>query len=83
MSRQPPPDNRFVGAFQEIRKIPHCIVSGQGTGAAAALSVLEKKDLDSIDIKKLQKKLREQNVLFEPDESIELPDQDTRTKFIF
>ena len=58
-------------------------ISGQGAGAAAALSVLEKKDLDAIDIKKLQKKLREQNVMFEPDESIELPDQDTRTKFIF
>ncbi len=78
-----PPNNTFQGAFQEIREIPHCMVTGQAAGVAAAMAAKKGTGVSDVDVAGLQDQLRKQNVLFEPDPSIRLPDVDTKTKVIF
>lgn len=50
------------GITYDAREIGTCLVTGQAAGAAAARAVLERSAIRGIDIKKLQKTLREQDV---------------------
>jgi hypothetical protein len=77
-----PPSNRMAGAFQEVREIPHCMVTGQAAGVAAALAVTADVSPNRVQIRLLQNKLREQNVRFEPDESVPLS-PGSRTRMMF
>ena len=57
---------RCFGYGEEItydaREIATCLVTGQAAGAAAARAILERSAIREIDIPKLQKTLREQDV---------------------
>ncbi|MBO4428041.1 MAG: FAD-dependent oxidoreductase [Bacteroidales bacterium] len=50
------------GITYDAREIATCLVTGQAAGAAAARAVLERSSIREVDIKKLQKTLREQDV---------------------
>lgn len=49
----------------DAREVGTCFVTGQAAGTAAALSVLDRADVRHIDIKRLQKMLKDQKVNFE------------------
>lgn len=50
--------------WEIARVIPVCALTGQAAGAAAALCVKGKQDLDKLDVMQLQAILKKQNVLF-------------------
>ena len=50
------------GITYDAREIATCLVTGQAAGAAAGRALLEGSSIREIDIKKLQKTLREQDV---------------------
>ena len=67
VSVQSPPENKFIGAFQVIRNIPHCMVTGQAAGVSAVVAVRDNKMPFEIDVLSLQGELKKQKVKFEPD----------------
>ena len=50
-------------AFSSTRVTPNCMAIGQAAGTAAALSVLNRKDPDEIEIRKLQERLIQQKAV--------------------
>jgi hypothetical protein len=51
-----------IMAHASFRNMACCMVTGQGAGAAAAISVLDKVNTSQVDIKKVQSELEKQNV---------------------
>ena len=51
-----------IMAHASFRNMSCCVVTGQGAGAAAAISVLDDVPTSQVDIKKVQKELERQNV---------------------
>jgi len=68
-----PPSNALTGAFQEVREIPHCMVTGQAAGVAAALAVQNDTTVQDLDTRTLRSALENQHVRFTPDPSVPLP----------
>lgn len=63
-------------AWDVLRVIPPAILSGQAAGSAAALAVETGKGLDAIDIKELQRRLADQNVMIHFDDAWINPNAD-------
>ena len=61
-----PPKGEMSGAHDEIREIPHCMVTGQAAGVAAAVSSKNGQTPSEIKVSELQKTLQGQGVLLKP-----------------
>ncbi|MCL4534474.1 MAG: FAD-dependent oxidoreductase [Bacteroidetes bacterium] len=58
-----------------VRLIPHCMVSGQGAGTAAAMSCRQGVAPRTLDLASLQSRLAEQGVNLGPDAQPPMPEQ--------
>lgn len=54
-----------IMAHASFRNMSCCVVTGQGAGVAAAISIMEKKSVLETSIEKIQEELKRQNVRFE------------------
>lgn len=57
-------------AWDVLRVIPPAIITGQAAGTAAAAAINENRPIYNIDIKKLQKRLENQDVMIHFDDSL-------------